>query len=67
MSADRFLLASLEFARRRFSPDSFTLSVATFNERAILLYERAGFSRYTVYKHDTNGGEYLFLSMAREA
>jgi [ribosomal protein S18]-alanine N-acetyltransferase len=67
MSGDRFLLASLEFARRRFSPDSFTLCVATFNERAILLYERAGFSRDTVYKHDTNGGEYLFLSMAREA
>lgn len=64
MSGDRFLLASLEFARRRFSPDSFTLSVATFNERAILLYERAGFSRN---KHNTNGGEYLFLSMAREA
>ena len=62
-----YLLAGLEFARRRFSPDSFTLSVATFNERAILVYERAGFRRNTVYKHNTNGGEYLFLSMAREA
>jgi [ribosomal protein S18]-alanine N-acetyltransferase len=69
MSGDRFrsLLAGLEFARRRFSPDSFTLAVATFNQRAILVYERAGFSRNTVYKHNTNGGEYLFLSMAREA
>ena len=62
-----YLLAGLKFARRRFSPDSFTLSVATFNERAILVYERAGFRRNTVYKHNTNGGEYLFLSMAREA
>jgi [ribosomal protein S18]-alanine N-acetyltransferase len=62
-----YLLAGLEFARRRFSPDSFTLSVATFNERAILVYERVGFKRNTVYKHNTNGGEYLFLSMAREA
>lgn len=67
MSGDRFLLASLEFARSRFSPDSFTLCVATFNERAILVYERAGFTRDTVYRHNTNGGEYLFLSMAREA
>ena len=67
MSGDRFLLASLEFARRLFSPDSFTLAVATFNERAILVYERAGFRRDTVYKHNTNGGEYLFLWMAREA
>jgi [ribosomal protein S18]-alanine N-acetyltransferase len=41
--------------------------VATFNERAILVYERAGFRRDTFYKHNTNGGEYLFLSMAREA
>ena len=62
-----YLLAGLEFARRRFSPDSFTLAVATFNQRAILVYERAGFRRDTVYKHNTNGGEYLFLSMAKKA
>jgi ribosomal-protein-alanine N-acetyltransferase len=62
-----YLLAGLEFARRRYSPEHFTLSVATFNERAILVYERAGFRRNTVYKHNTNGGEYLFLSMVREA
>ena len=62
-----YLLAGLEFARRRYSPERFTLSVATFNERAILVYERAGFRRNTVYKHNTNGGDYLFLSMVREA
>jgi len=38
-----FMLAGLEFARRHFSPTGFQLSVATFNERAILVYERAGF------------------------
>jgi len=62
-----FLLAGLEFARGRYSPERFTLSVATFNERAIQVYERAGFRRGTVYKHNTSGGEYLFLSMDREA
>ena len=62
-----YLLAGLEFARGRYAPDRFTLSVATFNERAILVYERAGFRRGTEYMHHTNGGEYLFLSMAREA
>ena len=69
MSCYRFrsLLAGLEFARRRFSPGSLTPSVATFNERAILVYERVGFRRNNVYKHNTNGGEYLFLSMTREA
>jgi ribosomal-protein-alanine N-acetyltransferase len=62
-----YLLAGLQFARERYSPDGFTLSVATFNERAILVYERAGFRRGKEYMHNTNGGEYLFLSMAREA
>jgi [ribosomal protein S18]-alanine N-acetyltransferase len=62
-----FLLAGLEFARRRFSPASFRLSVATFNERAILVYERAGFRRVKVFMHHTNGGEHPFLLMTREA
>jgi ribosomal-protein-alanine N-acetyltransferase len=62
-----YLLAGLQFARDRFSPERFTLSVTTFNERAIRVYERAGFRRGDVYTHHTNGGEYLFLAMAREA
>jgi ribosomal-protein-alanine N-acetyltransferase len=62
-----YLLAGLEFARERFAPEHFTLSVATFNERAIVVYERAGFRRGDEYMHNTNGGEYPFLSMAREA
>jgi [ribosomal protein S18]-alanine N-acetyltransferase len=62
-----YLRAGLEFARRHYSPERLTLSVATFNERAILVYRRAGFRRNTVYWHNTNGGEYLFLSMTRKA
>ena len=62
-----YVLAGLEFARERFSPGRFTLSVTTFNERAIRVYERAGFRRGALYTHHTSGGEYLFLSMAREA
>jgi ribosomal-protein-alanine N-acetyltransferase len=62
-----YLLAGLQFARERFSPDRFTLSVATFNERAIEVYERAGFRRGTEYSHHTHGVEYTFLAMAREA
>ncbi len=62
-----FLLEGLEFARRRFSPEGFRLSVATFNERAILVYERAGFRRVKVFTHHTNGGEHPFLLMTREA
>jgi ribosomal-protein-alanine N-acetyltransferase len=62
-----YLLAGLEFARERFSPERFTLSVATFNERAIEVYERAGFRRGAVYMHHTNGANHPFLAMAREA
>ena len=62
-----FILAGLEFARQRFDPGAFSLSVATFNERAIRVYERAGFRRREVYLHHTNGGEYPFLAMTREA
>jgi ribosomal-protein-alanine N-acetyltransferase len=62
-----YLLAGLEFAGERFSPRRFTLSVATFNERAIQVYERAGFRRGAVYAHHTNGADYPFLAMAREA
>ena len=61
-----FLLSGLEFARERFAPERFTLSVATFNGRAISVYERAGFRRGETYVHETNGGEHEFLSMARE-
>jgi [ribosomal protein S18]-alanine N-acetyltransferase len=62
-----FMLAGLEFARRHFSPTGFRLSVATFNERAISVYERAGFGRGEVFMHHTNGGDHPFLLMTREA
>jgi [ribosomal protein S18]-alanine N-acetyltransferase len=62
-----FVLAGLAFARERFSPQSFTLSVATFNGRAIAVYERVGFRRGEIHTHETNGGEHEFLSMWREA
>lgn len=62
-----FVRAGLGFARRRFETSSFRLSVATFNERAIRTYERAGFRRVDVFIHHTGGGDHPFLLMAREA
>ena len=59
-----FVEAGLAFARERFSPGRFRLSVATFNERAIRVYERAGFEPLRTYDHATNGGVYPFLEMA---
>ena len=38
-----FVRAGLDFARRHYRPDRVVLDVAAFNERAIAVYERAGF------------------------
>jgi [ribosomal protein S18]-alanine N-acetyltransferase len=62
-----FLAAGLEYGRGRFAPDQFSLAVATFNERAIKVYERAGFERTRVYMHETNGSEWEFVEMRRSA
>ena len=58
-----FVRAGLAFARDKYSPTSFCLQVATFNQRAIQVYEKAGFHPVRVYIHTTNGGEYEFLEM----
>jgi [ribosomal protein S18]-alanine N-acetyltransferase len=62
-----FVEAGLAFARERFNPSRFRLSVATFNERAIRVYERAGFEPLRTYEHETNGGLHPFLELTRAA
>ena len=62
-----FLDAGLDYGRERFEPDGFSLAVATFNERAIKVYERAGFERVRAYTHTTNGKEWEFVEMRRSA
>jgi ribosomal-protein-alanine N-acetyltransferase len=62
-----FLAAGLEFAGTRFALARFVLSVATFNTRAIKVYERAGFVPVRVYMHTTAGREWEFLEMSRPA
>jgi [ribosomal protein S18]-alanine N-acetyltransferase len=62
-----FLAAGLDYGRERFAPEQFSLAVATFNERAIKVYERAGFERVRVYMHETNGAEWEFVEMRQSA
>ena len=62
-----FVEAGLEYARRRFAPKQFTLSVASFNRRAIIVYERAGFAVARVYTHWTAGADWEFIEMTRPA
>ena len=62
-----YLSAGLVFAGQRFKPSRFRLSVATFNERAIRVYERAGFTPSRTFDHATNGSIHRFLEMTRPA
>lgn len=62
-----FVEAGLAFARERFAPRGFKLSVAEFNERALKVYERAGFVRTRTFVHETNGGLFHFVEMERAA
>jgi ribosomal-protein-alanine N-acetyltransferase len=62
-----FLEQGLDFARKRFEPTGFRLSVAAFNERAIRVYERAGFERVRTFDHETAGAVHPFVEMARPA
>jgi len=63
----RFLEAGLDYGRRSFAPEQYTLSVATFNRRAITVYERAGFAIVRTFNHRTNGREWEFVEMRRPA
>ena len=62
-----FLEAGLAYARSRFQPAEFVLAVATFNTRAMTVYERVGFRPSRVFMHWTNGGEWEFVEMRRPA
>ncbi len=64
---EAFVARGIEFARERFAPGRFRLSVAAFNERAIAVYERTGFVRTRVFDHTTNGGTYPFVELERPA
>jgi ribosomal-protein-alanine N-acetyltransferase len=61
------LQTALDFAARRYAPKLFRLVVATFNERAIRVYTRAGFHPVDVAMRHTNGGEFAFVTMERPA
>jgi aminoglycoside 6'-N-acetyltransferase/ribosomal-protein-alanine N-acetyltransferase len=61
-----FFRAGLEFGRERFRPRQVVLAVAAFNERAIRVYERAGFvatGRHVRSFPELGLGDYEFVDM----
>lgn len=59
-----FVRAGLEFAISKYKPGKITLSVATFNQRAIKVYRKIGFEDVDTFMQDTNGDRYEFMEMA---
>lgn len=63
-----FVNAGLAFAREQFAPHRFRLFVLAFNERAIRVYERAGFARVRQFiQQNPVHGELDFVEMQRDA
>jgi [ribosomal protein S18]-alanine N-acetyltransferase len=58
-----FLRAGINFIQSEFKPDKITLSVATFNLRAIKLYRKIGFKDVETFIQDTNRSTFEFQKM----
>lgn len=59
-----FLYKGLEFAKETFSSTNIRLTVATFNKRAIKIYEKSGFKKEKIFKSKTKKGDLEFMLMS---
>jgi len=62
-----FIRAGMDYAQELFHPQTYKLEVATFNKRAIKVYERAGFVRKRTYMKQTEHGRVEHFEMTRPA
>ncbi len=62
-----YVQAGMAVGRARYHPKRFFLTVATFNRRAQLVYERAGFAVEGMTTQHSHGRAVEYLQMARPA
>ncbi|MED1865996.1 GNAT family N-acetyltransferase [Fictibacillus nanhaiensis] len=62
----KFLKSGIEFVKSEYKPQKITLSVATFNQRAIKVYEKIGFKEIKTFLQATNGSKFEFIKMEYE-
>ena len=58
-----FFSNGLDFARNKLSAKGFRLTVASFNKRAIKVYEKSGFRKVNSFKRVSENGEIEFWVM----
>lgn len=56
-----FFSAILDFGRRTFAPQAFRVTVAAFNQRALRVYEKAGFRATQTFRRDGDGLPFVIL------
>ncbi|MEJ8767692.1 GNAT family protein [Oceanobacillus sp. HCA-5259] len=61
-----FIKEGMKFVKNEYKPEKITLSVATFNQRAIKVYRNFGFKDVKTFRQATNGGIFEFLRMEYE-
>jgi ribosomal-protein-alanine N-acetyltransferase len=64
---ETFVREGMALGARLFRPATFRLTVAAFNQRAIRVYERAGFVPIRHFTQWTRGGAREFIEMTRPA
>lgn len=62
-----FVQAGVAFGQATYAPALFRLDVASFNQRAIRVYQRAGFVAGRRFIRHTRMGPYEFIEMTRPA
>lgn len=62
-----FVIASINFGVKKFNykKSYIMLAVASFNKRAIRMYESIGFQAMEKYIQKTNGAEFEFIKMKK--